>query len=231
MLLTLLAAGSLSLDSLSLDCVQPPIQLVRIDAHGGVGPFLIGKFEITHSQFQAFISETHYDGSDHGTSKPTETYLMDWKNGKFQDGKANYPVCYLNWHHAKTYCAWLAKKSGRPVRLPADAEWTLAASGTEGRVFPWGNTWDPKRCNWGDLGKVDRFVEAAPVGSFPKGVTPEGVYDMAGNIWEWSAEGHLRGGPWCENEDWMKCAVISREVVDRCDDKFGLRVCIPLRAP
>lgn len=204
--------------------VDPPIELVAIPGSGSIRPFKIGKYEITKAQFRAFIRETGYDGSEFPTSKPTEPFLKGWKDGRFPKGQDRYPVCYVNWHHAKAFCAWLAQKSGRPVRLPTDAEWTLAAAGQEGRKYPWGNTWDLKKCNSGT--SEDGFSEAAPVGSFPKGKTPEGVFDMAGNIWEWSAEGHLRGGPWCMGPETVLCAFVAQENTERCDDKFGLRICV-----
>lgn len=213
---------------LQLNSVQPPIELVRIGGHGMVKPFLIGKFEVTQAQFASFIRETGYTGSDHPSSKPTERFLMNWVNGQPPIGKDRYPVCYVNWHHAKAYCAWLAKKSGRAVRLPSDAEWTLAAAGPEGRQYPWGNSWNPRRANYGDGGKVDGYLESSPVGAFPKGATPTGVYDMAGNIWEWSAEGHLRGGPWCMDAKTLLCAIVAQEDTARCDDKFGLRIAVGL---
>lgn len=209
-----------------IDAISPPIELVAIKGAGPVKDFRIGKFEITMKQFEAFIKETGYDGKDFPSSKTSEPFLMGWKGRSAPAGKDRYPVCYLNWHHAKAFCIWLAKKTGLDVHLPTDAQWTLAASGPEGRTYPWGNTWDPKRCNWGDDGKVDGYLEAAPVGSFPKGATPTGVFDMAGNIWEWSAEGHLRGGPWCMDKTTVTCAEIAREDTERCDDKFGLRIAV-----
>ena len=213
---------------IQLKGVQPPIELVRVAGHGDVEPFLIGKYEVTQAQFAAFIRETSYTGADYPSTKPTEPFLMNWVKGRPPVGKERYPVCYVNWHHAKAFCAWLAKESGRAVRLPTDAEWTLAAAGPEARKYPWGNKWDPHRANFGDEGKVDGYPESSPVGTFPKGATPTGIYDMAGNIWEWSAEGHLRGGPWCMDSKTLLCALVTREDTSRCDDKFGLRVAVGL---
>ncbi len=204
--------------------VEPPIKLVSIKGHGPVQSFKIGRFEVTKAQFRCFIKETGFDGSAFPSSKPSETFLNEWKRGTYPKGQDRLPVCNLNWHHAKAFCAWLARKSGRPVRLPSNAEWTLAAAGIEGRRYPWGNDWDLKRCNSGT--REDGFSLSAPVGSFPLGKTPEGVHDMAGNIWEWSAEGHLRGGPWCMGPETVLCAKIADEGIDRCDDKFGMRICV-----
>jgi toxoflavin biosynthesis protein ToxD len=222
----------------------PPIELVRIGASPSDGvprDFLIGKFEVTHAQFEPFIHATHYDGADHPSCKSTEPFLADWTGEHFAPDAANAPVCYLNVHHARAYCAWLSRVTGRTVRLPTDAEWSLAAMGPGlQRVYPWGDTWDVKRANIG--GDADGFPEVAPVGSFPSGATPEGIQDMAGNIWEWTTEigenaeaqrrdqlgGHLRGGPWCMNPETARSAFIAHEMPDRADDKFGLRVLIEI---
>ncbi len=207
-----------------IDAIQPPIALVSISAAKGIAAFRIGKFEVTKAQFRAFVLETGYDGAAFPSSKSSEPFLNEWNAGTFPKGQERYPVCNVNWHHAKAFCAWLAKKSGMPVRLPTDAEWTLAAAGASGRKYPWGNRWEAGRCNTGTA--EDGFPEAAPVGSFPRGATPEGVQDMAGNIWEWTAEGHLRGGPWCMGPETVLCATIAHEDTERCDDKFGLRIVV-----
>lgn len=207
-----------------ITAVQPPIDLVAIKGHGSVHGFKIGKTEVTVAQYAAFVKDTGYDGGEHGSSKEIEPFLNGWMNGRPPEGRDKHPVCNLNWHNAQAFCDWLARKSGRAVRLPSDAEWTLAAAGPEGRTFPWGEAWDIQKCNSGT--PDDGFAEAAPVGSFPKGATPEGVLDMAGNIWEWTADKSLRGGPWCMGEESCRTAFVAREDTERCDDKFGFRVCV-----
>ena len=211
----------------------PTIELVRIEAAGEVNsPFLVGKFEITNAQYEAFVRATGYDGTDDPSSKPTEPFLADWMGGRPPVGRERNPVCHVNLTHARAYCKWLSKSSGRIVRLPTDAEWELAARGVERRVYPWGDEWDPTRCNWGDsaggdkFGTIDGFADSAPVGSFPRGATPEDVHDMAGNIWEWTHEGSLRGGPWCMGPETVRSEPRSHEDVHRADDKFGFRVAV-----
>lgn len=191
-----------------------------------------GAFEVTNAQYLEFVDATGYDGSDHPSSKAAEPFLAHVVDGRCPDDLRTHPACNLNLHHARAFCDWLTERSGWVVRLPTDREWERAARGTEGRAYPWGNSWDPARCNWGDstggdhFGRWDGFGAAAPVGSFPTGATPEGLHDMAGNIWEWTAEGHLRGGPWCLGADMMRCEIVAREDVDQCNDKFGFRVVV-----
>ena len=87
----------------------------------------------------------------------------------------------VTWYDADAYCRWLARKTGRPVQLPTEAQWEFAARGEEGRKYPWGEP-PPSDQHANFLSSVGH---ATPVGIYPLGATPEGVEDMAGNVEEW----------------------------------------------
>jgi formylglycine-generating enzyme required for sulfatase activity len=96
----------------------------------------------------------------------------------------DFPVAGIPWQDAANYCAWAGG------RLPTEAEWEYAARGAEGHVYPWGNMFDCAGGNFGDdfTACDDGYVNTAPVGSFPEGVSWCGALDMAGNVWEWVSD-------------------------------------------
>ncbi|MCX6968445.1 MAG: formylglycine-generating enzyme family protein [Verrucomicrobia bacterium] len=107
----------------------------------------------------------------------------------------NHPVVYVSHTEASRFCAWLSQCDKRKYRLPTEAEWEYAARGMDGRKFPWGNRLDAndlanfadanKNLPWSERTINCGFAETSPVGSFPRGVGPFGMEDMAGNVWEW----------------------------------------------
>jgi formylglycine-generating enzyme required for sulfatase activity len=113
------------------------------------------------------------------------------------------PVTGVLFSEAMNYCAWRHPDGGR---LPREEEWEAAARGADGRTFAWGNSWNPNAANTGS-----KRNGPAPVGSYPEGRTPDGVFDMIGNVWEWTASPYrpygdtaggaveyyvIRGGAW-----------------------------------
>lgn len=124
--------------------------------------YRIDKYEVTNTLYKRFLDAT-------GWAAPL--YWSDAnRNGPSQ------PVVGVSWHDADAYCRWAGK------RLPTEAEWEKAARGGDERRYPWGEDWDQTRAN-GDMSKTTR-----PVGSYPNGVSPYGVHDMAGNVREWVAD-------------------------------------------
>lgn len=135
-----------------------------------VDAFYIDKYEVTNGQYATFLFET-------GHRKP-----MFWDSPTLNTSKQ--PVVGVNWEDAETYAKWAGK------RLPTDIEWEKAARSFDGRLYPWGNNYDTSFGNFDDDGKMNGnldgyAMETAPVGSFPKGISPYGLSDMSGNVWEW----------------------------------------------
>ena len=93
----------------------------------------------------------------------------------------DHPVVNVSWDDANSYAQWAG------VALPTEAQWEKAARGTDGRIFPWGNEWDANKCHCSKT-QFEDAKSTAPVGSFPAGVSPYGVQDMAGNVWQWCAD-------------------------------------------
>jgi formylglycine-generating enzyme required for sulfatase activity len=147
--------------------------------------FLIDRTPVTNAQFARFMNAV-------GTQAPDGQRWYDIDDGdarirrrigKWQAdaGFENHPVAEVSWHGATAYCRWLDK------RLPTEAEWEKAARGSDGRKYPWGNEApDSTRAHFGA-----GWNETRAVGSFPKGGSPYGALDMAGNGWEWVSSIYL----------------------------------------
>jgi formylglycine-generating enzyme required for sulfatase activity len=173
-----------------------------------LSPFCVDMYEVTVGEYK--------ECSDIGECKRAP-FEVDWKNIRANEKKAFSPVCNGNrtdradhpvncvdWFMAETYCTWAHK------RLPTEAEWEFAARGPDGRRYPWGDEQpDSTRMNacgkeciaWGVKNGVemsirgqgmypedDGFATTAPVGSFPKGKSRYGLFDVVGNVWEWTSD-------------------------------------------
>jgi formylglycine-generating enzyme required for sulfatase activity len=144
--------------------------------------YAIAKTPVTNAQYLAFMRATNHDAPEH------------WEGRKPPVGEEDHPVVNVSWHSAMAYCSWLSEVTGKPYRLPSEAEWEKGARGTDGRIYPWGNAWDTGRCNSSEGGKG----RTTPVGSYPQGASPYGLLDMAGNVWEWC---HSLYGPYPYNAE------------------------------
>ena len=139
-----------------------------------VAPFFIDKFPVTNAQFKQFLSATHYAPSD------PINFLRDWKDSGFPQGWDNRPVTWVSLEDARAYAKWAGK------RLPHEWEWQLAAQGTDGRLYPWGNVWQPSYVPTPDWGRSMRGPNS--VDAHPLGASPYGVMDLVGNVWQWTDE-------------------------------------------
>lgn len=139
-----------------------------------IGCFYMSRFPITNAQFEKF----------------DPTHKMKRASGAGD----NHPVVYVTAKDAEKFCNWLSKE-GKKYRLPTEAEWEYAARGMDARTYPWGDKLDSGNLAnfadkqttfaWRDPNIDDGFPESSPVGSFPRGASPFGVEDMAGNVFEW----------------------------------------------
>jgi formylglycine-generating enzyme required for sulfatase activity len=130
-----------------------------------VPEFFMDQYEVTNTQYKQFVRAVN------------RTPPIYWRGGEPPPGKANHPIVFVTWYDANDYCHWAGK------RLPTATEWEKAARGVDGRMYPWGNVFDPAKANT----PYSKRGDTTPVGSFPGGRSPYGVYDMSGNVWEWTA--------------------------------------------
>jgi len=139
--------------------------------------------EVTNAQYAEFLKYIKRTG-DHSMCHPNEPAGKDhtpdhWAgdlHGKRK--RASEPVVWVDWYDAYAYAAWAGK------RLPTEAEWEKAARGANERLYPWGNRWDRRLCNSMKSGLETQVA----VGRYPRGKSPAGCLDMAGNVAEWCAD-------------------------------------------
>jgi serine/threonine-protein kinase len=135
-----------------------------------VRSFYLDVTEVTNQAYKKFLDETNHP------APPL------WKGGTFPDGQENFPVTDVTWDDANAYAKWAGK------RLPTEEEWELAARGTDGRIYPWGETYKPGAANINDdTGATPNEVKTRAVGSYSEGKSPFGLMDMSGNAFEWTA--------------------------------------------
>ncbi|MCI0691139.1 SUMF1/EgtB/PvdO family nonheme iron enzyme [candidate division KSB1 bacterium] len=191
---------------------EKPVHQVYID------DFYMDKYEVTVAQYQKFLN-----------ANPKQSKPDHWDE---QLQNSNRPVVYVSWNDAVTYCEWLSKQRGKRVRLPTEAEWEYAArGGLSGKKYPWGDEISQSLANYNNPWNAEWSQGAGKylreVGSYAK--NGYGLYDMAGNVWEWCEDWYdenyyknspsrnpkgptsgksrvLRGGSWYNYPQYVRCA-------------------------
>ena len=175
--------------------------------------YFIEQYPVTNAEYTAFVKATNHPPPVH------------WKNGNFAPEEANFPVVHVSWHDGNAYAQWAGK------RLPTEAEWEKACRGPDGRIYPWGNTFVPDDPESAETLQI-LTAHLTTVGVRPATVSPYGIGEAAGNVWEWTADWYhpysdtkrqrskrttddrhkaLRGGSWLEVQDgtaerYFRCA-------------------------
>ncbi len=227
----LVTSGQFLMGSAALESQQneQPVSAVTL------GCFYCARFPVTNAHYEMFDP------------------LHRNKRAPWADER--HPVIYVSSREAENFCKWLSQQDGKKYRLPTEAEWEYAARGVDGRAFPWGDRLDSghlanfadKRTNfaWRDLMIDDGFAETAPVGSFPRGASPFGVEDLAGNVFEWcfdcfepykgkdrtnpkgSTNGpkrNYRGGSWKSRAGSLRASARAFNLPDYSSNDVGFRV-------
>ena len=182
---------------------ESPIHEVYLDA------YQIGRYPVTVAEYLAFVESEQFRNSE--LDEPE-----DWEE---QKRHLNRPVVSVSWNEASAYCKWVGRL------LPTEAQWECAARGVEGRKYPWQGLQEPDatRANYADEGPG----HPTPMGLYPLGSTPEGICDLAGNVWEWVRDWYgpydqasqknplgppkgdrrvLRGGSWVATATYLRAA-------------------------
>jgi formylglycine-generating enzyme required for sulfatase activity len=161
--------------------------------------YFIGKYPITNREYQAFVRDAKY--------KPPQ----GWEGEQFPAEKGSHPVVYVTWEDATVYCKWLSEKTGKAYHLPTEAEWEKAARSEDGRVYPWGDDFDPQKANTSET----RIGDTSDVGKFsPQGDSPYGCADMAGNVWEWCND-------WFDENEYKRSSPADKNRKDDVKDPQG----------
>lgn len=189
--------------------------------------YYIDLYEVTNALYADCVNAKVCEPPTSAGSATRDDY---YGNSEFE----HYPVIFVDWHMAKTYCEW------REARLPTEAEWEKAARGADERTYPWGDELDPAALNYNR--EIGDTVEA---GNYDGGTSPYGLYDMAGNVWEWVADYYsstyypnspssnplgpesgqehvLRGGSWYDPAFLVRATSRLKEP-DPAGDNFGFR--------
>ncbi|MBK9751500.1 MAG: SUMF1/EgtB/PvdO family nonheme iron enzyme [Chloroflexi bacterium] len=150
-----------------------------------VPEFQIARYPITNAQFEVFV--TAKDGSRLPEWWNDSKEAIEWYYGNPTIEPARFADCAdcpretVTWYAAVAFTRWLSAMTGEKITLPTEQQWQRAAQGDDGRTYPWGNSWDARKCNTSESG----IGKTSIVTRYPQGASPFGALDMSGNVWEW----------------------------------------------
>jgi formylglycine-generating enzyme required for sulfatase activity len=186
------AKSDFSLPLLEWCDIPAGMTTVDIAGHNGharqrtfhVPSFRISKYAVTNAQYQFFVDDP--DGYANSNWWNYSSHAREWRGKTPQPKPSRFkghdrPRESITWYEAVAFCNWLSTKLGQAICLPTEQQWQRAAQGDDGRLYPWGDDFDRNRCNT----RESRIRMTTLVMRYPGGVSPYGVYDMAGNVWEW----------------------------------------------
>jgi formylglycine-generating enzyme required for sulfatase activity len=177
-----------------------------------ISALLIGRWPVVNAHVRRFAAATGHPVPRTVDAEP----LTD------------HPATGLSLADAEAFCGWASEEFGRPVRLPTSDEWEAAARGTDGRPYPWGETFDPERCACAESG----WGWTVPVAVHPAGAGPFGAEQQAGNVWEWVADrradgwGIVRGGSYLDTGWGLRASRVQPAEPERATNTTGFRICI-----
>ncbi|MQA26032.1 MAG: SUMF1/EgtB/PvdO family nonheme iron enzyme [Micromonosporaceae bacterium] len=172
-----------------------------------VPSYYIDVYPVTNAQYARFAAAT-------GHNRPQR-----WEDGTYPSGLDNHPVVFVTWNDAHAYAEWAEKT------LPTSQQWEKAARGTRGTVYPWGDQPTPAKCNVRENG----VATTTPVDCYQTGISPYGVYDLCGNVWEWLStetrhgRHELKGGAWTTQFDRCTPSSFNDAAATMCDDDTSFR--------
>jgi formylglycine-generating enzyme required for sulfatase activity len=177
--------------------------------------FAIAKYPVTNAQYAKFVeaggynqrrwwTEAGWEAKERGIDDVDGIFVPTgnaWTQPRYPDFYADlsgtdYPVIFISWYEAAAFCLWLSEVASERISLPTDQQWQRAAQGDDGRVYPWGNEWDGKRCNNTPFGQKwinRRTSTVTQYAGKDKGDSPFGLVDMAGNVYEWCSTAYKTG--------------------------------------
>ena len=222
---------------------EKPVHMFQTD------PFWLLQTPVTNAHYRPFVEAGGYSKQTWWTPKGWQWRAKEkltepryWKDTKWNEAKQ--PVVGVSWYEALAFANWLAQTTDAAIRLPTEAEWEKGARGEKGLKYPWGDQAPTEElCNFGS-----KVGKTTPVDRYPKGASPYGALDMAGNVWEWtatkwvenyanyatlvdnnpeadaSARRVVRGGAWFGSQNVVRAAYRYRNTPDFRLNLLGFRV-------